>query len=143
MACGKLVWIPDVKQNGLFFLIFGLAREPHAFGGIVPILIGSAHSSHRSLTEDETLKRSISSAKTADVMGNFAAPTPVAVQDIGQRRCGWVMEKAEQFRQYAAECRRLAKTAAAKDKVALLEIADAWIAVAEELERNHKPADKT
>ncbi len=53
------------------------------------------------------------------------------------------MEKAEQFRQYAAECRRLAKTAAPKERAAaLLEIANAWIAVAEETERKQKAADK-
>jgi hypothetical protein len=48
------------------------------------------------------------------------------------------MDDAEQYRQYAAECRRLAANAAAKDKSILLEIADAWIACAEEVERRAK-----
>lgn len=52
------------------------------------------------------------------------------------------MEKAEQFRQYAAECQRLAKAAAPKDRAALLEIANAWITVAEEAERKRKAANK-
>jgi hypothetical protein len=52
------------------------------------------------------------------------------------------MEKAEQFRQYAAECLRLAKTAAPKDRAVLLEIANAWITGAEEAERKRKAADK-
>jgi hypothetical protein len=52
------------------------------------------------------------------------------------------MDDAEKFRQYAAECRRLARTAAAKDKTVLLEIADAWVACAEETDRKAKKADK-
>lgn len=45
------------------------------------------------------------------------------------------MEDAEKFRYYAAECRRLAGKAVEKDKAVLLELADAWIACAEEAER--------
>jgi len=41
------------------------------------------------------------------------------------------MDDAEKYRQYAAECRRLAEKSAAKDKAILVEIADAWIACAD------------
>lgn len=51
------------------------------------------------------------------------------------------MDDVEKFRQYAAECRRLARTAAAKDKAVLLEIAEAWIACAEEANRKAKHAE--
>jgi hypothetical protein len=44
------------------------------------------------------------------------------------------MDDAEKFREYAAECLRLAKNAAAQDKAVLLEIANAWIACADEIE---------
>lgn len=50
------------------------------------------------------------------------------------------MEDAEKFRQYAAECRRLAAKAVAKDKAVLLQLADAWIVCAEDAER--KARDK-
>jgi hypothetical protein len=53
------------------------------------------------------------------------------------------MNDAEKFRQYAAECRRLARTAAAKDKAVLLEIANAWIACAEEADRKAKNAERS
>ncbi len=43
---------------------------------------------------------------------------------------------AEKFRDYAVECRRLARTAAETDRVVLMEIAEAWIVVAEQAERN-------
>jgi hypothetical protein len=46
-----------------------------------------------------------------------------------------LMDDVEKFRQYAEECRRLAQKAAVKDKAILLEIADAWIACADEAER--------
>ncbi len=46
------------------------------------------------------------------------------------------MQDAEKFRQYAAECRRLADKGAAKDRAILLEIAEAWIACAERAERS-------
>jgi hypothetical protein len=39
------------------------------------------------------------------------------------------------FREYADDCRRLAKSMAPEHKAALLEIADAWERVAEEVER--------
>jgi hypothetical protein len=44
-----------------------------------------------------------------------------------------VMENdAAHFREYAAECRRLAQRASEKDKTVLMEIASAWIACAKE-----------
>ena len=43
---------------------------------------------------------------------------------------------AKKFRDYAAECRRLARTAAEGERVVLMEIAEAWIVVAEQAERN-------
>ena len=49
---------------------------------------------------------------------------------------------AKKFRDYAAECRRLAQRASEKDRKVLMEIADAWIACAEEAERKTKPSKK-
>jgi hypothetical protein len=49
---------------------------------------------------------------------------------------------AKQFRDYAAECRRLAQRAPPKDRAVLMEIADAWIACAEDAERKEKAADE-
>jgi hypothetical protein len=40
------------------------------------------------------------------------------------------------FREYAAECRRLARVAAEKDRAMLIEIAEAWVVCAEEAERD-------
>jgi hypothetical protein len=48
------------------------------------------------------------------------------------------MENPETYRQYAADCRRLAERAAPKDKASLLEISKAWLACAEEAERQEK-----
>ena len=45
---------------------------------------------------------------------------------------------AQKFRDYAAECRRLAQRASEKDRIVLMEIADAWMACAEDAERNRK-----
>jgi hypothetical protein len=52
-------------------------------------------------------------------------------------------DDASRFRQYAAECRRLSERAAAKDKAILMEIADAWIACAQEAERKQEGAAST
>jgi hypothetical protein len=49
------------------------------------------------------------------------------------------MDDAEKYRQYAAECRRLAEKSSAKDKAVLLEIADAWIACAQRAGSSRKP----
>jgi len=46
---------------------------------------------------------------------------------------------AKKFREYAAECRRLMRHVPETDRAALLEIADAWIACAEEAERAAEP----
>jgi hypothetical protein len=44
------------------------------------------------------------------------------------------MEDIEKFRQYAEECRRLAKSMKPEHKATLLEIAEAWDQCAEEAE---------
>jgi hypothetical protein len=45
---------------------------------------------------------------------------------------------AEQFREFAAECRRMARTAVDRDRMVLMEIAEAWSLCAEEAEKNGK-----
>jgi hypothetical protein len=50
----------------------------------------------------------------------------------------WDMDDVNKFRQYAAECRRLAQRASDNDRKVLMEIAEAWIACAEEAERKEK-----
>ena len=45
---------------------------------------------------------------------------------------------AEKFRDFAAECHRLAQRAAEKDRLVLMEIAAAWIVCADEAERREK-----
>jgi len=46
------------------------------------------------------------------------------------------MQNPAKFREYAEQCKRLAKTAATeKDGSALLDIAEAWLACAREAER--------
>jgi len=42
---------------------------------------------------------------------------------------------AKKFRDYAAECRRLAQRAPEKDRKVLMEIAAAWLVCAEEAEK--------
>jgi hypothetical protein len=47
------------------------------------------------------------------------------------------MQNPAKFRDYAEECKRLAKTARSdNDRAALLEIAEAWLACADEAERS-------
>lgn len=45
---------------------------------------------------------------------------------------------AQRFRDYAAECRRLARTPSGTDRAVLIEIAEAWIVCAEQAERDTK-----
>jgi hypothetical protein len=52
------------------------------------------------------------------------------------------MDNANKFRQYAAECHRLAQRAAEKDRQVLMEIAEAWTKCAEEAERKQSAGDK-
>jgi hypothetical protein len=47
-------------------------------------------------------------------------------------------DNADKFRQYAAECRRLAQRASEKDRKILMEIGDAWLKCAEEAERKQR-----
>jgi hypothetical protein len=46
--------------------------------------------------------------------------------------------KSKKFRDYAAECRRMARGCTGEDRDTLLEIAEAWIICAEEVERKAK-----
>jgi hypothetical protein len=48
------------------------------------------------------------------------------------------MQEVEKYRQYAAECRRMAERAAAKDKETLLNIAEAWEQQAKIAERRKR-----
>jgi hypothetical protein len=45
---------------------------------------------------------------------------------------------AKKFRDYAAECRRLARAASEKDRAVLIEIAEAWLVCAEQAKRDVK-----
>jgi hypothetical protein len=45
------------------------------------------------------------------------------------------MQKAKTYREYAADCRRLAETMEKKDRPVLLRMAEAWDARADEAER--------
>ncbi len=51
-------------------------------------------------------------------------------------------EESQRFRQYAAECLRLAKQASEKDRTILMEIASAWINCAEQVERKKKTSEE-
>jgi hypothetical protein len=48
----------------------------------------------------------------------------------------------KKFRDYAAECRRMASAASANDRAVLIEIAQAWIACAERAEGDAKRGHK-
>jgi hypothetical protein len=52
------------------------------------------------------------------------------------------MDNAKKYREYAAECFRLAQRASENDRKVLMEIAQAWISCAEDAERKEKPADR-
>jgi hypothetical protein len=43
-------------------------------------------------------------------------------------------DNAKKFLEYAAECRRMARTASEADRAVLMQIAEAWIVCAEEAE---------
>jgi hypothetical protein len=51
------------------------------------------------------------------------------------------IDDTNKFRQYAAECRRLAERASEKDRKVLMEIAEAWLKCAEEAERKQRSRD--
>ena len=51
---------------------------------------------------------------------------------------GGAMQDPVKFRKYAEECRRLAQTATGENRATLLQIADAWIACAEDAERTQQ-----
>ncbi|HET8918390.1 MAG TPA: hypothetical protein VFN27_01800 [Xanthobacteraceae bacterium] len=87
----------------------------------------------------------IGSVKRENLNGNFSSTNPI-FGEYGGINCDaeFKMEidteddetNAKRFRDYAAECRRLARTASEKDRVVLIEIAEAWMVCAEQAERN-------
>ncbi len=52
------------------------------------------------------------------------------------------MQEAKIYRQYAADCARMAQKLTAQDKAILLKIADAWEQRAREAELHEKKKDK-
>jgi hypothetical protein len=89
----------------------------------------------------------IGSVKRENLNGNFSSTNPIFGEYRGIN-CDveFKMEidteddetSARKFRDYAAECRRLARTASETDRVVLIEIAEAWMVCAEQAERNAK-----
>jgi hypothetical protein len=70
---------------------------------------------------------------------NFRHSLPVGTPSL-TTNSGVRMQSPAKFREYAEECKRLAKTAANEtDRAALLEIAQAWLGCAEQAERKGKP----
>ncbi len=63
-----------------------------------------------------------------------------------RRRCfegERLMSASERYRRYAAECLRLAQSAGAPaDKTMLVEMADRWVRLAEQVERAEKPTSE-
>jgi hypothetical protein len=86
----------------------------------------------------------IGSVKRENLNGNFSSTNPIFGEYRGIN-CDveFKMEidteddetSARKFRDYAAECRRLARAASGTDRVVLIEIAEAWIVCAEQAER--------
>lgn len=87
----------------------------------------------------------IGSVKRENLNGNFSSTNPIFGEYRGIN-CDveFKMEidteddetSAKKFRDFAAECRRLARTASETDRVVLIEIAEAWMVCAEQVERN-------
>ena len=53
------------------------------------------------------------------------------------------MNSARQYRQNAADCRRIAETMKDEDRQTLLKIAEAWEKQAQEAERRERKGDQT
>src|SRR5216683_4031754 len=66
--------------------------------------------------------------------GNFPSLGDVGPQTDLTHHRGCAMQDPAKFREYAEECRRLARSANEKDRTVLLEIAAAWTKCAEEIE---------
>jgi hypothetical protein len=91
--------------------------------------------------------KEIGSVERENLNGNFSWTNPIFVEYRGINcDAEFKMEidteddetNAKKFRDYAAECRRLARTASEADRVVLMEIAEAWMVCAERAERNAK-----
>ncbi|MFZ0237873.1 MAG: hypothetical protein WAL37_10980 [Xanthobacteraceae bacterium] len=94
--------------------------------------------------------KEIGSVERENLNGNFSLANPIFEEYRGINcDAEFKMEidtehnetNANKFRDYAAECRRLARTASEADRVVLIEIAEAWMVCAEQAEcdaRRHR-----
>jgi hypothetical protein len=91
--------------------------------------------------------KEIGSVERENLNGNFSWTNPIFGEYRGINcHAEFKMEidteddetNAKKFRDHAAECRRLARTALEADRVVLMEIAEAWMVCAERAERNAK-----
>ncbi|MGC1236617.1 MAG: hypothetical protein WA838_18350 [Xanthobacteraceae bacterium] len=89
--------------------------------------------------------KEIGSVERENLNGNFSWANPIFEEYRGINcDAEFKMEidtehnetNANKFRDYAAECRRLASAASEADRVVLIEIAEAWMVCAEQAERN-------
>lgn len=93
--------------------------------------------------------KEIGSVERENLNGNFSWANPIFEEYRGINcDAEFKMEidtehnetNANKFRDYAAECRRLARTASEADRVVLIEIAEAWMVCAERAERAERNA---
>jgi hypothetical protein len=93
--------------------------------------------------------KEIGSVERENLNGNFSWANPIFEEYRGINcDAEFKMEidtehdetNANKFRDYAAECRRLARTATEADRVVLIEIAEAWMVCAERAERAERNA---
>jgi hypothetical protein len=124
-----------VQEPGLVVGFGDLLRQPHAFRGISTVI-------------DSVKKRQPNPPRHAAVevaSGSIGSPQfhitkllKNKVPKIGVALTGTVeagLRESEKFRNYAAECIRIASQMSGKDRQALLEIADAWETRARDTEK--------
>ncbi|MFY9899800.1 MAG: hypothetical protein WAK67_18680 [Xanthobacteraceae bacterium] len=93
--------------------------------------------------------KEIGSVERENLNGNFSSTNPIFGEYRGIN-CDAVFKmeidteddetNAKKFRDYAAECRRLASAASEADRVVLIEIAEAWMVCAEQAEQAERNA---
>jgi hypothetical protein len=131
-------------QERVFFgRVLRLLREPNALARVVPVLLSLPHTRSR-IPGKRTTQTPIGSIKRMNLNGNSPEFHRLPIRNSGNNCHAEIkMENpednargnSEKFRTFAAECRRLAQRASEKDRKVLMEIAEAWLACAEEAER--------
>jgi hypothetical protein len=137
VAFGKLTpGLGHLQKAGAVLGVLGLLRQRNAFRAIAPVRFSASHAEPSPIGPSTQNFIFCSRLHGAPALSNRSSGCAVAVPNRMTLRTA--MNSPKQYRQNAADCRRIAETMKGEDRKTLLKIAEAWERQAQEAEKRER-----